>query len=193
MVSADVSQLYFLWHVPAGTMLGWPIILKVRDSVQSLGVVTSLPTGVTQGTFKLALYRNGTDTPATTNPTPTPAAPGLFVVATDDIQAVGGDNICTNNIAAMGALAGGVQYAATTTAYYWVTLLVTGNDDVVIVGRNAAILEPTWCASTLTLPPAPAPTSNATTLANCAPQGRITDAGMYNGAIPHLFVVVSPG
>ena len=118
----------------------------------------------------------------------------MFVVATDDIQSAGGDNICTNNGGATGTLAGGLPYTVTTKALFWITLVVKGTNDVVIVGRNSGIVEPTWCVSHVTLPPWPAaaPMSTPTELANCAPPGRTTAAGTYNGAIPHLFAVVSP-
>ncbi len=160
-------------------MLGFAQVLDAGDSVTSLGVVTSLPIGVPQGTFQLALYTN--------TGTISAVAPGSLVATTGDIQPMGGDNVCTNNR----AVTGDVNYTVTASAYFWITLLVKGADDVVIVGKNAAQLEPTWCSSPIAPPtwPDPAPTSDMATLANCAPSGR----GSSNlGAIPYLFAVVSP-
>jgi hypothetical protein len=188
MVSADVSQPYFQWHLQPGTMLGFPILLKAGYSVQSLGVVTSLPP---QGTFRLALYRNGSDPSAPPPPpSPTPIAPGSKVAETDDIQSAGGDNICTNVAVVTANLAGGFKYAVTANAFFWVTLLVKGTNDVVIVGLNSASTEPTWCASPIT--PLSFPDLAPTSLQDCAPPGRTTSAGTWQGAVPYLFAVMSP-
>ena len=179
MVSADVAQPLFLWHVGSGTMLLSPVVLNAGDTVQSLGVVTSLATSATPATFQLALYANSDPLSL--------AVPAGLIVETDDLQSAGGDNICVNNVPVRGALTAPSQYTASVAMYAWIALLVKGNNDVVIVGANSASSEPTRCASPITplSLPGSAPT---TTTSNCAPPNR----GAYSGATPYLFAVVSP-